>query len=89
MFRADVLVGEAFGLLGGVGEERLHSLERGRSTEVETFSRMVVWPSICWRMDSTEACERRKRLVSALSSRSRPSNRCSVSMYGEPNWLAS
>src|ERR1700733_1701588 len=40
-------------------------------------------------MDSTEAWERRKRFVSALSSRSRPSNKCSVSIYGEPNWLAS
>src|ERR1041385_5354213 len=40
-------------------------------------------------MDSTDACERRKRLVNALSSRNRPSSRCSVSMYGEPNWLAS
>src|SRR5580658_9428623 len=40
-------------------------------------------------MDSTEAWERRKRLVSALSSRNRPSSKCSVSIYGEPNWLAS
>src|SRR6267154_3571014 len=40
-------------------------------------------------MDSTEAWERRKRFVSALSSRRRPSNKCSVSIYGEPNWLAS
>src|SRR5271156_1525848 len=40
-------------------------------------------------MDSTEACERRKRFVSALSSRKRPSSKCSVSIYGEPNWLAS
>src|SRR6202161_2891589 len=40
-------------------------------------------------MDSTAAWERRKRLVSALSSRRRPSSKCSVSMYGEPNWLAS
>ena len=30
-------------------------------------------PSICLRMDSTEACERRKRLVRALSSRRSPS----------------
>src|SRR5690242_4237364 len=68
---------------------RLHSLLKGRSTEVETFSRIVVCPSICLRMDSTDACERRKRLVNALSSRNRPSSRCSVSIYGEPNWLAS
>src|ERR1041385_6853455 len=40
-------------------------------------------------MDSTDACERRKRLVNALSSRNKPSSRCSVSMYGDPNWLAS
>src|ERR1022692_4656908 len=50
---------------------------------------MVVCPSICFRMDSTAACERRKRFASALSSRSRPRRRCSVSMYGLPNWLAS
>src|SRR5689334_12292693 len=68
---------------------RLHSLLKGRSTDVETFSRIVVCPSICLRMDSTDACERRKRLVNALSSRNRPSSRCSVSIYGEPNWLAS
>src|SRR5271154_4147820 len=40
-------------------------------------------------MDSTEAWERRKRFVSALSSRKRPNSKCSVSMYGEPYWLAS
>src|SRR5215471_1271219 len=41
-------------------------------------------------MDSTDdAWERRNRLVRALSSRSKPKSRCSVSMYGEPNWLAS
>ncbi len=34
---------------------RLHSLLKGRSTEVETFSRIVVWPSICLRIDSTDA----------------------------------
>src|ERR1039457_6537196 len=55
------------------------------STLVDTFSRMVVCPSICFRMDSTAAWERRKRFASALSSRSRPSSRCSVSMYGLPN----
>src|ERR1043166_7997586 len=68
---------------------RLHSLLSGRSTDVDTFSRIVVCPSICLRMDSTEACERKKRLVSALSSRNSPSSKCSVSMYGDPNWLAS
>src|SRR6266481_1748102 len=50
---------------------------------------MVVWNWICLRIDSTEAWERRKRLVKALSSRNKPSSRCSVSIYGEPNWLAS
>src|SRR5437763_3426462 len=40
-------------------------------------------------MYSTDACERRKRCVNALSSRNKPSSRCSVSIYGEPNWLAS
>src|SRR6266568_3646904 len=59
---------------------RLHSLLNGRSTEVETLSRIVVCPSICLRMDSTEAWERRKRLVRALSSRSSPNSRCSVSI---------
>ena len=59
---------------------RLHSGLRGRSTDVETLSRIVVRPSICLRMDSMEAWERRKRLVSCLSSRSRPSSRCSVSI---------
>ena len=59
---------------------RLHSFDSGKSTDVETFSRMVVCPSICLRMDSTEACERRNLLVSALSSRSNPNSRCSVSM---------
>ncbi len=59
---------------------RLHSFESGRSTEVDTFSRIVVCPSICFRIDSTDACDRKKRFVSALSSRSNPSSKCSVSM---------
>src|SRR3954463_3482168 len=50
---------------------------------------MGVCPSICLRMDSTEACERKNRFVRALSSLRSPRRRCSVSMYGEPNWLAS
>ena len=66
--------------VSGTGLAVLHSFESGRSTEVETFSRICVWPSICLRIDSTAACDRRNRLASALSSRSRPSSRCSVSM---------
>ena len=45
---------------------RLHSWLSGRSTEVETFSRIVVWPSICLRMESTAACDRRNRLASCF-----------------------
>ena len=51
--------------------------------------RSVVCASICLRIDSTDALDRRKRLASALSSRSSPSSRCSVSIHGLPNWLAS
>jgi hypothetical protein len=58
-------------------------------TEVDTFSRNVVCASICLRMDSTDAVDRRKRLVSALSSRRSPNTKCSVSIHGLPNWLAS
>ena len=56
---------------------RLHSWLNGRSTEVETFSRTVVCASICLRIDSIAACDRKKRLASTLSSRRRPSKRCS------------
>ena len=59
---------------------RLTSSLKGSSTEVETRSRMVVRRSISFRMESIDPWERRKRLVSALSSRSKPSKRCSVSM---------
>ena len=68
---------------------RLHSFESGRSIEVETFSRMVVRPSISLRMLSIEEEFRRKRLVRFLSSRISPSSRCSVSIVVLPNWLAS
>src|SRR5260221_5875342 len=68
---------------------RLHSALRGTSTEVEMRSRMVMRASISLRMDSIEPCWRRKRLARALSSRIKPSKRCSVSMYGLPYWLAS
>src|SRR6266404_3249838 len=68
---------------------RLHSALSGTSTDVEMRSRMVMRASISFRIDSIEPCWRRKRFASALSSRIRPSNKCSVSMYGLPYWLAS
>ncbi len=68
---------------------RFDSWLRGTSTEVEMRSRIVMRCSISLRMDSIEPWERRKRLARALSSRINPSNRCSVSMYGDPYWLAS
>src|SRR5215469_10562573 len=68
---------------------RLHSALRGTSTDVEMRSRMVMRASISLRMDSIEPCWRRKRLARALSSRIRPSSKCSVSIYGLPYWLAS
>ena len=68
---------------------RLHSALSGTSTDVEIRSRMVMRASISLRIDSMEPCWRKKRLARALSSRIRPSNRCSVSMYGLPYWLAS
>src|SRR5713226_2338048 len=68
---------------------RLHSALSGTSTDVEMRSRMVMRPSISLRIDSIEPCWRRKRLASALSSRIKPSSKCSVSMYGLPYWLAS
>ena len=67
----------------------LDSWLSGTSTEVEMRSRMVMRCSISLRMDSIEPWERKKRFANALSSRIRPSNRCSVSMYGDPYWLAS
>src|SRR6266700_867062 len=68
---------------------RLNSALSGTSTDVEMRSRMVMRASISLRIDSIEPCWRRKRLASALSSRIRPSSKCSVSMYGLPYWLAS
>src|SRR6266568_3663617 len=68
---------------------RLHSALSGTSTDVEMRSRMVMRASISFRIDSIEPCCRRKRLARALSSRIKPSKRCSVSMYGLPYWLAS
>src|SRR5882757_832225 len=68
---------------------RLHSALSGTSTDVEMRSRMVMRASISLRIDSIEPCWRRKRFASALSSRIKPSSKCSVSMYGLPYWLAS
>src|SRR5215470_9840465 len=68
---------------------RLHSALNGTSTEVEMRSRIVMRASISLRIDSIDPCCRRNRFASALSSRIKPSKRCSVSMYGLPYWLAS
>src|SRR5882724_10489675 len=68
---------------------RLHSALSGTSTVVEIRSRIVIRASISLRMDSIEPCCRRNRFASALSSRIKPSSKCSVSMYGLPYWLAS
>src|SRR5205814_1992402 len=69
---------------------RLVSGASGNSTEVEIFSRKGARPSISLRMASSEVCARaRKRAVRDLSSRMRPSRRCSGSMAGAPNWEAS
>ncbi len=68
---------------------RLHSALNGTSTEVEIRSRIVMRASISLRIDSIDPCCRRNRLASALSSRIKPSSKCSVSMYGLPYWLAS
>jgi hypothetical protein len=62
---------------------RLDSWLSGTSTDVEMRSRIVMRDSISLRMDSIEPWERRKRLARALSSRIKPSNKCSVSMYGD------
>ena len=78
---ADVLVVQALGFFGAVGQHALAFVaERQIHGSGNLFPRIVVCPSICLRMDSTAACERRKRFASALSSRSRPSSRCSVSI---------
>ncbi len=63
---------------------------KGISTEVDTFSRNTVRPSISLRMFSRDRCDRAKmRLVSPLPSRISPSSRCSVSIEMLPSWLAS
>ncbi len=69
---------------------RLVSALNGMSTDVDTFSRSTVRPSISLRTESSTTSERAKiRLVRPLPSRMRPSNRCSVSMDTLPSWLAS
>ena len=65
---------------------RLVSALKGISTEVETFSRNTVRPSISLRMLSRERCERAKmRLVRPLPSRISPRRRCSVSIEMLPS----
>jgi hypothetical protein len=65
MFGADVVVQQPIGFLAANCSTRLVSALNGISTEVETFSRKTVRPSISLRMFSSERCERAKmRLVS-------------------------
>ena len=77
MLGSNVLVRKALSLLGSISQ---NSLLNGRSTEVESFSRIVMCPSICFRVDSTESYERSNLKVRPLSSRRSPNSRCSVSM---------
>ena len=79
---ADVIVQEPIGLFSRKLKNPLRfRAERDSSTEVETFSRNTVRPSISLRIFSRERCERAKiRLVSPLPSRMRPRSRCSVSI---------
>ena len=68
VFGADVLVAQALGLFGGVGQNALALVESGRSTEVETFSaRWCVVRSVCgWTRPTRATAESvRKRLVLA------------------------
>ncbi len=68
----------------------MDSGESGMSTEVETLSRYRARPSISFRMVSIERwLLLKRREVSPLPSRMRPSRRCSVSMELLPSWLAS
>ena len=62
------------------------SVLNGISTEVDTFSRNTVRPSMSLRMPSSDRCERAKmRLVNPLPSRMSPSSRCSVSIEMLPS----
>src|SRR5882724_400897 len=67
----------------------LHSSVNGRSMDVDTFSRIVVRPSIWLRMLSIDEELRRKRWVRFLSSRIRPSRKCSDSIVVLPCCAAS
>ena len=55
VLRTNMLVGEALGFLPAYASTRLDSLLRGRSIEVEVFSRTVTWASTCFRIDATDA----------------------------------
>ncbi len=87
MFGADVVMEQPVGLFGRELQDALgFPRADGISTEVETFSRNTVRPSISLRMFSRERCDRAKiRLVSPLPSRISPSSRCSVSMEMLPS----
>ena len=89
MLGPDVVVQQAIGFFRRAARTRLVSALKGISTEVETFSRKTVRPSISLRMFSRDRCERAKiRLVSpCLPGSAR--RRCSVSIETLPSWLAS
>ncbi len=72
---------ESLRLFGGIGQDPL-ALVRERQVRPRSKPSLgSSWcPSICFRIDSTDAWLRKKRFVSALSSRKRPSSKCSVSM---------
>jgi hypothetical protein len=90
MFGADVVVQQPIGLFGRVLQTRLVSALKGISTDVDTFSRKTVRPSISLRMFSSDRWDRAKiRLVRPLPSRIRPNSKCSVSIEMLPSWLAS
>jgi hypothetical protein len=90
MLCADMLVGQTLGFLRDSVQNALALVGKGKINGSRTFSRIRVRPSISLRMLSIELpVFGKNRLVRFLSSRIKPSNRCSVSMYGLPNWLAS
>src|SRR5215469_12256760 len=69
---ADMRVAQTLGLFSRIRQYPPALIGEGKSTEVEEDLRTVVCTSTCLRMLSTEAWERRNRLVGALSSRRRP-----------------
>jgi len=89
MFRADVLVAEALRFLGAVRKNPLALVAEGEiDGGGDLFPyRRVGLDLFANRLDGGVRTQEAVR--QALSSRSSPSNRCSVSMYGLPNWLAS